>query len=66
LVGTAREQICVDERRHGIVLAGAFVRAVALAVPGALAVAIGWPATIAGAALLFLARVMRVRPLTMA
>ena len=55
MVESARERICVDERRHGIVLAGAFARAVALAVPGAYAVAVGWPATIAGVALLPLA-----------
>lgn len=61
LVGSAREQICVDERRHGIVLAGAFVRAVALAVPGAFAVAVGWPATIVGAVLLLLAALLVVR-----
>jgi uncharacterized membrane protein YdbT with pleckstrin-like domain len=61
LVGAAPEQICVDERRHGIVLAGAFMRAAALAVPGALAVAVGWPATIAGAAFLVLAALFVVR-----
>jgi uncharacterized membrane protein YdbT with pleckstrin-like domain len=61
LVGSARERVCVDERRHGIVLAGAFVRAAALAVPGGFAVAVGWPATIAGAVLLSLAAAIVVR-----
>src|SRR5205085_8761411 len=40
---------------------GAFVRAVALAVPGAFAVAVGWPATIVGAVLLLLAALLVVR-----
>jgi uncharacterized membrane protein YdbT with pleckstrin-like domain len=61
LVRSARERVCVDERRHGIVLAGAFVRAGVLAVPGGLAVAFGWPATIAGALLLALAAAIVVR-----
>src|SRR5919197_3136088 len=58
---SAHEQVCVDERRHGIVLAGSFVRAVALAAPGAFAVAVGWPATVAGAVLLALAAGVAVR-----
>jgi uncharacterized membrane protein YdbT with pleckstrin-like domain len=60
LVGSAREKVCVDERRHGIVLAGSFVRAAALAAPGAFAVAAGWPATIVGAGLLGLAALLSV------
>jgi len=43
------------------VLLGAFVRAVSLAVPGAFAVVVGWPATIAGAVLLLLAALLVVR-----
>ncbi len=42
-------------------LVGAFLRAVALAVPGGYAVAVGWPATIAGAGLLSVAAVLAVR-----
>jgi uncharacterized membrane protein YdbT with pleckstrin-like domain len=61
LVASAHEQVCVDERRHGIVLAGSFMRAAALAAPGAFAVVAGWPATIAGAALLALAALLVVR-----
>ena len=52
MVTSAHEQICLDERRHGIVLASSFLRAAALAIPGGVLVAYGWPATIAGAALL--------------
>jgi uncharacterized membrane protein YdbT with pleckstrin-like domain len=55
------EQICVDERRHGVVLVGAFLRALALAAPGGVAVALGWPATIAGALLLLLAALSALR-----
>ena len=58
---SAHEQVRVDERRHGIVLAGPFVRAGALAAPGAFAVAVGWPATVAGAVLLALAAALAVR-----
>lgn len=46
------ERIRLDERRHGIVLVGSFVRAFALAGPGLLALVVGWPATVAGALLL--------------
>lgn len=42
-------------------LAGAFVRAVFLAIPGAFAVGVGWPATIAGAVLLGLAALLSLR-----
>src|SRR5204863_8371429 len=52
---SAREHVYLDERRHGVVLVRPFVRAFALAVPGAVAVALGWPATIVGAVLLALA-----------
>jgi membrane protein YdbS with pleckstrin-like domain len=55
------EQIRVDERRHGIVLVGSFLRAFALAVPGLFAVVLGWPATIAGAGLLLLAALVALR-----
>ena len=42
-------------------LAGAFVRAGVLAVPGGFAVAFGWPATVVGALLLALAAAIVVR-----
>jgi uncharacterized membrane protein YdbT with pleckstrin-like domain len=57
----AGEEVYVDERRHGVVLVGAFARAVVLASAGAFALAVGWPATIAGAALLALAACVVVR-----
>lgn len=46
------DEVRLEERRHGIVLAGAFARALALAAPGVLAVVLGWPATLLGVALL--------------
>jgi len=52
MVTSAHEQVRLEERRHGVVLVAPFVRALLLAVPGALAVAVGWPATVFGAVLL--------------
>jgi len=43
------------------VLVGSFVRALALAVPGLVAVVIGWPATIAGVVLLCVAAAIVLR-----
>lgn len=45
------ERVCLDERRHAVVLAGPFVRALGLAAVGIGCMAIGWPASIAGVAL---------------
>jgi uncharacterized membrane protein YdbT with pleckstrin-like domain len=42
------ERVCLDERRHAVVLAGPFVRALGLAAVGIGCMAIGWPASIAG------------------
>ena len=58
---SARETVWFEERRHGIVLVGSFVRALALAAPGVAAVVFGWPATIAGVALLVLAAALVLR-----
>lgn len=46
------EQVLVDERRHGIVLARPLGRALLLSLFGAVGVLAGWPASIAGAVLL--------------
>jgi uncharacterized membrane protein YdbT with pleckstrin-like domain len=48
---TQWERICLDQRRHAIVLAGPFARAFGLVVIGIGCMAIGWPASIAGVAL---------------
>jgi len=42
------EKICLEERRHAIVLAGPFARALGLAIVGIGLMAVGWPASIAG------------------
>jgi uncharacterized membrane protein YdbT with pleckstrin-like domain len=46
------EQICLDARRHGIVLLRPLSRAVVFAGLGAVGFAVGWPASLAGAVLL--------------
>src|SRR5919108_205639 len=45
------ERVCLDERRHAIVLALPFARALGLAAVGIGLMAIGWPASIVGVAL---------------
>jgi uncharacterized membrane protein YdbT with pleckstrin-like domain len=50
-----QEQVFVDSRRHGIVLARPLSRALVLAALGAAAFAVGWPLSLAGAALLVIA-----------
>jgi uncharacterized membrane protein YdbT with pleckstrin-like domain len=55
------ERVCVDERRHGVVLVGSFLRAFALAGPGAFLIAVGWPATVPGAVLLGVAALVALR-----
>ena len=45
---SSRERVCLDERRHAVVLAAPFVRALGLAAVGIGCMAIGWPASIAG------------------
>jgi uncharacterized membrane protein YdbT with pleckstrin-like domain len=48
MISSDGERVCLDERRHVVVLAGSFVRALGLAVVGIGCMAIGWPASIAG------------------
>jgi uncharacterized membrane protein YdbT with pleckstrin-like domain len=45
------ERVCLDERRHAVVLALPFARALGLAAVGVGLMAIGWPASILGVAL---------------
>src|SRR5256885_11567157 len=56
-----RERICLEERRHGIVLARPFVKAVALGAFGAGLSWIGGPLTIPGALVLAVAAFVPVR-----
>ncbi len=51
MVTSGWERVWLDERRHAVVLAGPFVRALGLATVGIGCMAIGWPASIAGVAL---------------
>jgi membrane protein YdbS with pleckstrin-like domain len=55
------EHICLDERRHVVVLAGPLVRAAGLALVGIGCMAVGWPASIAGVALQTLGAVIVLR-----
>jgi uncharacterized membrane protein YdbT with pleckstrin-like domain len=48
MITSGRERVCLDERRHAVVLAGPFVRALGLAAVGIGCMAIGWPASIMG------------------
>lgn len=45
------ERVCFETRRHGIVLFRVFVRSFALLGVGIALLALGWPASVAGAAL---------------
>jgi membrane protein YdbS with pleckstrin-like domain len=58
MLARAEEQICLDARRHGIVLLGPLLRAGATAAAGALCFAAGWPVSSAGAVLLLAAAAM--------
>jgi uncharacterized membrane protein YdbT with pleckstrin-like domain len=55
------ERVCLDERRHAVVLAGPFVRALGLAAVGIGCMAIGWPASIAGVLLQTLGAAIALR-----
>jgi uncharacterized membrane protein YdbT with pleckstrin-like domain len=54
------EQVCLDERRHGIVLVAPFLRASVLGAAGVACVWAGWPATALGAPLLAAAALLVV------
>jgi uncharacterized membrane protein YdbT with pleckstrin-like domain len=55
------EEICLDARRHGVVLARPLVQAVALAGLGAVLLALPWPLPLLGAALVVLAAAVCLR-----
>ena len=55
------ERICLDERRHGVVLARPFAKAIALGTLGASLSWVGGPLTIAGAAVLAVAAFLALR-----
>jgi membrane protein YdbS with pleckstrin-like domain len=55
------ERICLDERRHAVVLLAPFARALGIVVLGLGLMAIGWPASIAGVALQIAGAAIAVR-----
>lgn len=61
MLAAPEEQIRLDERRHAVVLAGPFVRALALVSLGLVALWLGWPVSAAGAVLLALGALLAVR-----
>jgi uncharacterized membrane protein YdbT with pleckstrin-like domain len=61
MVTSGWERVCLDERRHAIVLALPFARALGVAAVGIGLMAIGWPASIAGVALQIVGAVIAVR-----
>ena len=61
MVTSEWERVCLEERRHAVVLAGPFLRALGLAAVGIGLMAIGWPASIAGVALQMLGAFVALR-----
>ena len=55
------ERVCLDERRHAVVLALPFARALGVAAVGIGLMAIGWPASIPGVALQALGAAIALR-----
>jgi hypothetical protein len=55
------EQVCLDARRHGVVLARPLVQAGVLAAVGAVLLALPWPLALPGAALVVLAAAVCLR-----
>lgn len=55
------EQVCLEERRHVVVLAGAFARALPLAAAGVLLLVLGWPVSVAAPAALGMAAFLVLR-----
>ena len=55
MLSQAGEQVYLDARRHGVVLVKPLSRALAIAVLGVTAFALGWPLSLAGAVLLIVA-----------
>jgi uncharacterized membrane protein YdbT with pleckstrin-like domain len=55
------ERVCLDERRHAIVLALPFARALGVGAIGLALMAVGWPASIVGVLLQAVAAAIAVR-----
>jgi uncharacterized membrane protein YdbT with pleckstrin-like domain len=61
MVRSSSEQVRLDERRHAVVLAGPFLRALLLTVGGVSGFVLGWPLSAVGVVLLVLAAAVAVR-----
>jgi hypothetical protein len=61
MLAQPEERVCLEARRHGIVLARPLARALALAAIGGLLFVVGWPATLLGAPVLAAAAFLAVR-----
>jgi membrane protein YdbS with pleckstrin-like domain len=61
MVRSSSEQVRLDERRHAVVLAGPFLRALLLTLGGISGFVLGWPLSAVGVLLLVLAAAVAVR-----
>ena len=52
MLATGQERVCLDVRKHGVVLLRPLSRALVLAGLGGAAFLLGWPVSVAGATLL--------------
>ena len=60
MLETAEEHVWLDARRHGVVLARPLLRALVVAVLGAIGMLGGWPVSAAGVGLLVVAAAMAI------
>ena len=60
MLETSEEQVFLDARRHGVVLARPLLRSLVVAVLGAIGMLGGWPVSAAGVALLVVAAAMAI------
>ena len=58
MLATGQERVCLDARKHGVVLLRPLSRALVLAGLGGAAFLLGWPVSVAGATLLAAAAVL--------
>jgi len=61
VLASPEEQVCLDARRHGVVLARPFTEALVLAGAGGILVAQPWPLLLPGAALVIVGALLALR-----
>jgi uncharacterized membrane protein YdbT with pleckstrin-like domain len=61
MLRSSSEQVCLEDRRHAIVLAGPLLRAVALTAGGISGFVLGWPLSVVGVVLLTLGALVAFR-----